>query len=551
MIMHHSSITLFIKVFIPQSHLSTPTFLILKLSLNRSIRMQFNNFVWSLYANSENGKKIIAEYQGSDNLLKLGKFTPKKIEFLREGNEEIWEPLGVIENSIEVTVYETLSSFVSQWKINSIDDALEKYEELVGQGFGYEYVAENRVIVPLDVLVEEDWTYYIEDISLALYKAHPQYFPPYFFIFKFYLLKDIFEKFEILLPTIPKKGDIQVRALYYMELSKVIYDFRIEHGLSPAEICAFLYDFAPNFIEDIEGKELPMPSKAWIIKGGIDDNGDFERVMNGGPSYESYWQGNIDTRRGDILVLYILTPHKKIHFIGRAYSDGFYEPYFRYHSSILTGSFIKVPEVVFSELNSHQILKNNSGVRAHMQGPSGVPLTSQEYDALLGIFKEKGFEISTLPKLQKIDFLPDLPLKDERDVELNLIEPFLKRLGYEEADWIRQMPVRMGRGERNYPDYILGVKQSKSDQTAKLVVEAKYRIASRKQLAEAFFQASSYAIRLQAKIATVASYEGFWLSEFNNGSFDMDKAIHKNWDELQNSDQFHEIKMLIGKGELM
>ncbi len=108
----------------------------------------------------------------------------------------------------------------------------------------------------------------------------------------------------------------------------------------------------------------------------------------------------------------------------------------------------------------------------------------------------------------------------------------------------------MGRGERNYPDYIIGGKYTKSEQSAKLVVEAKYRISNRKQLSEAFFQASSYALRLQSKLAAVASFEGFWLSEFNNGSFDMDKAIKRDWNELQNPDHFHKIKLLIGKGEI-
>lgn len=36
--------------------------------------------------------------------------------------------------------------------------------------------------------------------------------------------------------------------MYYWELCEVFYRFRIENQLSPAELCAFLYDYAPNFI---------------------------------------------------------------------------------------------------------------------------------------------------------------------------------------------------------------------------------------------------------------------------------------------------------------
>lgn len=509
--------------------------------------MQFNNFVWSLYANSESGKKAIDKFRTLDFA------AAKKLYDLSCFNFEEDEGVSANGKEMEFWFAEVVKETASAWDIKSFSEAQKKYEDIFNDGIWITHPELKEAALVFGSDDDEDiesWSEYVADISIGLYLAQPEFFLPYFFRTKFYLFQKISETFAINLPEIPKKGDHLKRALYYVQISEALYEFRKLYNLSPTEMCAFLDDFAPHFIEDIEGKELPEPLKAWIIKGGINDNGDYESIVDAGDSFASYWQGNIDTRRGDILVFYFLTPRKKIHFVCRALSDGFYDPYFHYHSTALVGLPLEVPGVEFSELNAHPLLKNNPGVRAHMQGPSGVPLTSQEYDALLGIFKEKGFENSVLPKLQKIDFLPDLQLRVERDVEVHLIEPFLKRLGYEESDWIRQMPVRMGRGERNYPDYIIGTKQSKSEQSAKLVVEAKYRISNRKQLSEAFFQATSYALRLQAKLAAVASFEGVWISEFNNGKFDIEKAIHKDWNELQNSDHLHEIKLLIGKGEL-
>lgn len=50
----------------------------------------------------------------------------------------------------------------------------------------------------------------------------------------------------------------------------------------------------------------------------------------------------------------------------------------------------------------------------------------------------------------------DLPiLKNEKDVEKNLLEPLLIKIGYKKDDWIRQMKIRMGRGHRIYPDYAI------------------------------------------------------------------------------------------------
>jgi len=34
---------------------------------------------------------------------------------------------------------------------------------------------------------------------------------------------------------------------------------------------------------------------------------------------------------------------------------------------------------------------------------------------------------------------PDAELSCERDVEVHLMKPFLQRLGYSDADWMRQM----------------------------------------------------------------------------------------------------------------
>ena len=64
------------------------------------------------------------------------------------------------------------------------------------------------------------------------------------------------------------------------------------------------------------------------------------------------------------------------------------------------------------------------------------------------------FYIKILPKLTE-EYI-DLPiLKNEKDVEKNLLEPLLIKIGYKKDDWIRQMKIRMGRGHRIYPDYAI------------------------------------------------------------------------------------------------
>ena len=48
-------------------------------------------------------------------------------------------------------------------------------------------------------------------------------------------------------------------------------------------------------------------------------------------------------------------------------------------------------------------------------------------------------------------------LGNQRDVKVQLVDPLLRRAGLESGDWVRQLAVRMGRGERVYPDYAIGV----------------------------------------------------------------------------------------------
>ena len=141
---------------------------------------------------------------------------------------------------------------------------------------------------------------------------------------------------------------------------------------------------------------------------------------------------------------------------------------------------------------------------------------------------------------------PDKELSNERNVEVKLMEPFLKKIGYTPKDWIRQMSVSMGRGERNYPDYAFGAQTKKGDEKASMVLEAKYHIKVRRELVDAYRQAKSYALRLQSRIMVLAAVEGIWIFDGKSG-FDFDRYIHKNWKELEHPDVVHKVRKRIGK----
>lgn len=113
------------------------------------------------------------------------------------------------------------------------------------------------------------------------------------------------------------------------------------------------------------------------------------------------------------------------------------------------------------------------------------------------------------------------------------------------------MAVKMGRGERNYPDYAIGAKTKRGEESAKMVCESKFQLSSHTEFTEAFYQAKSYALRLRCKVMVMAAKEGVWVFPSEDGSFEMKKHVHKSWSELNHPDVFHQVLPLIGRDKVL
>ena len=147
--------------------------------------------------------------------------------------------------------------------------------------------------------------------------------------------------------------------MYYADVNDGLQEFRHAHGLSPAEFVVFLYDFAPGVIRAEQDPELPPPTRVWLTKGGIGGNRDFETVDAADSSTIATWQGNIETRRGDIILMRCVSPRAYLHSLWRAVDNGFADPFFSYYGTIRFGSCIKVPPVPFREFAADKILSTN------------------------------------------------------------------------------------------------------------------------------------------------------------------------------------------------
>ena len=497
--------------------------------------MQFNRFIFNNYLETEEGKKAFAFFSNFENVLKK---TKKDVyfDFLKQ-NEIL--PISKTESDNELKSFSLLFTDFDFKEISSTNE--KKFRRL-----GIEGVIENeekfieKLLKADKDITERDALTYIRWFSLLLYFSFPKLFFPYYFEVQFPKLENICKEFNITLPTLPSKRDYKKRLFYYFEICKSFYDFRAQYKMSPEEFCVFLYYFAPHCIEPLSLIDnLPEPSKVYICGASKEDS---EWLKIADDKTVTRWAGNTNMLPGDIMLIYEVKPVAAIQTLWRCTSVGFTDPFEYYSDRVWVSRMIRTPAITIDDLRNNPVWKEKGLVKASMQGCSGTPCTKDEYDAFLEMVKEKKGKISLFPKLQYTGLPNDVELFIEKDVEEKLLEPLLNKLGYEEKNWVRQLPVRMGRGERNYPDYALFPKGKKGEETAKFLWEAKFTISNKRQLQDAFLQAKSYAMRLQSEGFGLVAKEGIWLS-FSNDSFLFEKIKSYTWADLENPDVFNEVKL--------
>jgi hypothetical protein len=506
-------------------------------------KMKFNSYIWELYKTSERGLKTIQYYRNLNSKKYLAEKENEDIYTVKIQDKYQHE---YDQQKYTYHIVELVKKFATQKKIESKIEADRFFNQIVKEGvpiFQKNKKGEEENLVDFG---GDDYEYEIystiEFISFGLFFAYPSYFFPYTFAKKFNIFQEICEEFEIPIPPIPKENDKKARALYYLFINDALLEFGLRYKLSTYEICAFLYDFAPNVLLNKE-KDLPVPSKVWLLVANPQT--DFELIDNAKVDTTSIWGGSAATLQGDILLMYEPSPRKYIKSVWRANTDGFIDPFFWWYRRISISNPISFMPVTLAEMKKHPVLSQKGIINKSMLRRSGVSFTVEEYNAILEILKSKGENITKLPKIDSVNLpFPIAKLVDERSIEKYLVEPFLKKLGFSEKDWLRQFPVRMGRGERIYPDYGFGAKTKKGEETAKMILETKFTLSTNRMRIEAFFQAKSYALRLQVKIMILAAKEGIWIFPLN---FEFEKDIHYTWSELNNPDIFRKVVSLISK----
>lgn len=501
-----------------------------------------NKYLWEIYLKS-GGNKIVQFFEDEINA-NLSMIYPEKLKIFHKfycidsnAINETYEDLRDLQKNLEFDSTENNYEEKNPSKEDkdlihklTLEDCLENFKDFIDE---ISQVNEAYTDKEIFILFSGNMSYF--STLLALEK--PWLFIPYYYKYNFNILERIFVEFEINMPEIPIKRDYKSRTYFYAYICYSLLIFRIENDLSPFELCAFLYDFAPKYVGGIESyiiSDLPEAKGAFLIGGSRKD-----RNLNHDVGSYTIWQSNKDTRPGDMIIMYLTYPDSGIDSFWRSVSAGFIDPFFYYYHCTYIEKVEKIKSIPLRTLKRDFVFGKIPIVRKNMQGVNGYELKPSEYNYLVDMAE------SSVPKIEFINFTHDSTISVEKDVENILIKPFLARLGYKDKDYLQQLTIPVGNhNSMLIPDFVLKPKLSKSHYEAFAVLEAKLKIRNSKELFEAKKQVRSYAKQLGTKYSIIADIDNLWIMENKD---DYEKIIIKEGrSTLYKDDNFWEIEKMLG-----
>lgn len=495
--------------------------------------MQFNRYLFDLYVESDGGRAAIRFFNDLPRLIDAG--DGQALDDFFGARLPGTFPVDYWQEQVTVA-QEDLALFAAELMPTDISE----------RGWDDAFLSYMDAIIEQDI-ASRDLLTWLPALSLAFHCLVPLCFFPYAFVERFFVLEAVAESFALPLPPLPKMRDYRGRLEYYLDLCRVWYDFARRWQMTPVELAAFLYDFAPQMSDVfIQAGDLPQAANVYLCGGSKED---YMTVKQGDKNHQYYWQGNPQTMVGDIVLLYTRSPYSAINGIFRAYSSGYFDPFSYYGNRVWLGSPILVPAVSLSALKENAVWGKKGLLHANMQGVNGRAVSAAEYQALLDLLIAKGMDVASLPTLLTHRVVDGVTLTNERDVEVHLLEPLLRQLGFADDDWQRQLALRMGRGERVYPDYALLANNQRGAESARFIWEAKYRISHDYALEDAFYQAKSYALRLSARGLGLVAVDGLWVS-LAAENFAFAKRHYFSWSSLAQADHFAKLWRFAGYANL-
>lgn len=412
----------------------------------------------------------------------------------------------------------------------------------------------DTLLLPANRYRDKNWL--LQFLSLVLYFNNYEdfSFKPMLLTLNFPVIQQNCDALGIELPPIPRTKDYIKYMMYYWDICVVWNEFQIENELSDAELCACIYDYARMLSNDKkEESVLPKPTNIWLVGAAKGDFDYLDSLGQGEAESDNelhIWQCNERTRRGDLIVMYCRSPRSYIHSIWRASSAGIFNPFDFYQCRTRVCDGVKIPNITIKELKEDSYLSQIPIVRKNLQGVNGVELSAKDYSEIQRFIKDRGDDISMFPKLFECETANFGDIKIEKDVEEKILIPFLRKIGYQDNDWTRQLSQKAGRGLKAIPDFVFFPKGEKHFESAPLVIEAKYDMFSMQERSNAFSQCLSYARMMRSKLMAICDKERMIVYALDsNGSSDRNCPIFEDhWVSIFNDEQVgNKLHKIIGK----
>lgn len=512
--------------------------------------MIMNKTLWNYYKHSSDGKKAIDLFNPEPN--DTYQAVERIAEFLKNWDKDI-DPHhlgdGVFIYEVNIAERHLLSEEPSSR--NTFETFVETYDlkefDLQGENVIW---SEDRYFIPVDKFRQKAAT--VDALSMYLYYCD-SYFKPILLPRRFDIIQRSCDVLGIELPPIPHTKDYKEFLMYYYDICGVLNEFQQKNEMTDAELCACLYDYGARVLLDdksyIEG-ELPQPTNIWLT--GASGKGDFDFLDSLGKQQDSktsIWACNERTRKGDLIIVYCTSPRSYLHSIWRADSAGIFNPFDYYHCRTTVRDGVRLPQISFSDLKEDSYFSQLPIVRRNLQGVNGIELSAKDYSELLKLVERKGGNTADYPQLYiggTVDF-GDIRL--EKDVEENILIPLLKRIGYNDSDWTRQLQLKAGRKEKAIPDFVFFPQGATHFESAPLVIEAKLDMSSMVEEQKAFRQALSYARLLRSKLMGICDKERLVIYALDSsGSCNIERPLFDNhWQAIYSDETIGaKLNQLIG-----
>lgn len=495
---------------------------------------------WDIYKQSAEGQR----------LLKLFSFEGDELETVRDIYEYVGQTDNMINPEEESLRYEWFTSnLMLQGIIPDGDITKDNYEKIVRSFELRAIYTDNeecqflgdreRDLVLAAHKIREKCTF-MHILSLFLYTQDDD-FIPILYQHHFFLIKNFAEQIGLELPEIPRARDYFEYLMYYYDICMAAKQFREEHNMTPEEFCTCLYGFAPNQEEDtVKDSKLPQPINVWFTGASKHD---YRELLSKDITKNVVWACNERTRRGDIVVVYCLSPYSMIHSIWRAESGGFFNPFDHYHCRTTLTQCVKLDKPIgFNQFVSDSYFSQLPIVSKNLQGINGVELSATSYMELLRLIRDNGESTDKFPKL----FIPQNwePIvldkgQPEKSVEEKIvIKKLLPLLDYEVGDWDRQLSQKAGRKEKAIPDFVFFKRGEKHAENAPFVLEVKADMKGEREIHEAYTQGRSYARLMRAPLFANCDKERLIIYKCKGDDYNYQHPIFENhWSAIFGSDE--------------